>query len=215
MKTTTGSTKTCKNTFLENDGYCTQCGKNHFEQKSRRTAPIYTNPKAPTPKPQTQPTPSYNNYPSPSPAYNSHYTPAPAPVYTPAPKFQPKPDNKIAFKIAQETVAILNELFPEIKVRVRISTRRHGSYYNHLKGEIVFGNCAEWFFQNGYRSKFRTSTRLIASIVGETPTGKQAVQAHAAHEFANAMVAQMDKDPYEVHGSKFYRRFAQVAELVL
>lgn len=41
--TTTRNTQTCKNIFLEDDGYCTACGKYHFTESFGRLT-IYAQP---------------------------------------------------------------------------------------------------------------------------------------------------------------------------
>lgn len=182
---------TCKNQFLESDGFCTQCGNNHFKMQSTRTTyPTYRTP------------------------VTFKRNVEPSPVFTPAPKSTTR--NHENYRKAVELTTTLANIYG-IDICVKMY-RGKKSFTTIEDGRITieFGRVLDIFAEEGYRSYRKYSQYAAINAFGSLPKGDNAIAAHVAHEFAHALIFSENdnKYPYAHHGIEFQCKHREVLELV-
>lgn len=179
----------CKNQFLEDDGYCTQCGKNHFQVQERNIRTRNAKAFQPAQKVDRQ--------------------------AIKAQQIEGAINANPNYRTARDIVKTIAELY-EIKIKIVFRNRERGSYcLSTPNGEytVVFGYQAlNWFAENGYLSNLAHDRSNTLNRFGDYPTELDAIRLHAIHETTHAVVHHLGYRD-EHHGPNFYRVFNELVDL--
>ena len=178
----------CTNPFLEADGFCTACGKNHFHTDTRGN--VVTTPKTrksnKREKLQAEKSAAIEQ------------------------NIQSNPQ----FRTAREMVELLSEIY-EIPVKVVFRNRRASYHRKNRDGShsIVFGYES---LNRSYEVKF-DEYQSIAWVIGyQEISGIDGVKQEAMHEFAHVLQTEIPggRTYGSVHNNTFVKCYQEVMELV-
>lgn len=187
----------CKNKFLDDDGFCSQCGKNHYRVVKGEVKTAKTTPKKV--KEDKQKLVARE----PSQAFG-------------VPSIEAGIKSNPIFQAARDTLALLNELYGlNVKIAFRNS---HGGYYDPRANTIVLGYQAlEGWAKDGYE-EYATVSYLLPGRK-EDRRGVISSKFIATHEFAHALVfkkfgAIRRGGRFEHHGPEFCQTYKELINLV-
>ena len=199
----------CNNPFLETDGFCTKCGRNHLEGRKKRG-------KAST-------TAAWQAHTGKAKGLAAKAQPftiplSPEPKVRKVRKAQPAIAKSELVQTAIEMVELMAELYG-VDIEVNINTRKKGGraiYYED--GNVIEFNptTIAWFSTHGYRSYRDCCTLAAQNALGRLATGKDAVRVHALHEVAHILVYEDGYDTYNrPHGKYFLSKFAELIKVAM
>jgi hypothetical protein len=198
----------CKNMFLEPDGFCSMCGKNHFDQRDKTSmAARRKKGKSVTViQPTLWGTKGTTIFPQPKPV-------APKTVRLEEDYFTVQARKaeirKVVLDVA-ETYGI-----PKNRVRIEFRSSRRGSYHqkqNDGSHKLVFGRNMNTFAESGYR-EYRSIDWMVPK---PRPTGLQAARWLALHEAAHMIVSHRGQRYYgDQHGRIFQTVYQELQEMCL
>lgn len=184
------TTITCRNTFLEEDGFCTSCGQNHWKmQPTRGRQNIQVLVERKQEKTQAEKMAAIER------------------------GIQAVPEYREAKALILAMAADL-----EIKVRVVFRNRERSSYCSGSKNkngewEIVLGyQMIDHIAKNGFR-EYATLEHLVPN---PRPTGVSAAHWLAVHEFAHAVDMEENGNRYGIkHGASYQKVYKALIDLYL
>lgn len=196
----------CNNRFLESDGYCTQCGLNHFSKAKR---PVVKKKVAPK-------TAQYASVAIPLPAYK------PRPLILPVPiaksKAQPRVEADALKNLVQETILSLKEIYG-INFGLEFKANRISkAHYNYFTGEcrIIFGtNSMDRAWRGGF-NEYTNVKHLLTRISTSGFYGATGLLILVAHEFSHILTYKryMEKPRkythLKPHGKEFQTCYQEV-----